>query len=202
MRLVVPVLFVLFIFTPSISYSQEVIWFNGVLSSLGGLSSELNTFQSEARVYDDFDVVPDGYDVHELFASFLWNDEFVGNRASWEIRSGMRVGEAGRLLASGIQEFDAVATGVVTKDFSEFFVTVDIPDLFLPGGKYWLNIALIGQGAGQALVSSTVGNRSVGSPGGTMEIPSFMPQTLMSIMSMPRILHQRVILPMGSEESI
>jgi hypothetical protein len=79
-------------------------------------------------------------------------DNYGNPTAEWSIRTGMSSGNPGTTLFSGIGAI--VASPLAGKTAIE----VDIPDVFLAQGTYWLEVATIGTGG----IEITTGTNSVG----------------------------------------
>jgi len=77
-----------------------------------------------------------------------------GSRSEWSIRTGMGAsGMAGTTVAGGL-----AGAPIVTSHLGFDVVQVDIPDLFLPQGIYWLMVA-----ADNGSITGTNGINSIGS---------------------------------------
>lgn len=88
------------------------------------------------------------------------------NTAYWEIRTGMSVGNAGTLVASGAGAVSNYATAFTQGGSSVGGVSVDVPDFLLPAGSYWFGLAIGStnpNGSGW-FVASTSGANGVGGP--------------------------------------
>ena len=79
-------------------------------------------------------------------------DVFDGTNAEWSIRTGMSSGNPGKTLFSGAGAI--IASPLAGKTAVE----VDIPDVFLGPGTYWLQVATIGIGG----INATDGTNPVG----------------------------------------
>jgi len=150
--------------------SPIVLWYNGDLNNVNGLANEQNTAVADAHVYDNF-IVPagPGWDLTSVFSDDLSNTTITG--ATWEIRTGVSAGNPGTLVASGSTATPVVTpTGRMAFGFTEFQVEVTGLTLHLPplaaGQFYWLNVTVVGNGAGRAFDSQTSGANAVGMPPG------------------------------------
>jgi hypothetical protein len=145
--------------TPSVS----VGWYNG--DRLFGVGGESNWYSSDtdfARVYDDF-IVPDGgWTVAGVFSNQVFDGNPVITEAAWEIRSGVVSGTAGTLVAWGI----GPATQTYNPANATSRIEVDGLQVQLAPGKYWLNVAPVGEGKGIFYVAPTAGANAVGNPPG------------------------------------
>ena len=86
--------------------------------------------------------------------------------AHWEIRTGMSVGNAGTLVASGSGSATNSATTFTQGGWAVQRVDVDVPDFTLPSGNYWFGLAIGStQAAGSGwFVAGTFGTNGIGGP--------------------------------------
>lgn len=140
-------------------------WYNGNFDSVNGLSNEINTSITHARVYEDFIVPTGGWTVVGLFSNNLMN--FTGvTQAQWEIRSGVSAGNGGSLIGGGTASATQTATGRSGFGYTEYTVEVGGLSIFLSPGTYWMNVAPVGFGSGLSYNSTTSGASAVGLPAG------------------------------------
>jgi hypothetical protein len=147
-----------------------VLWYNGDFDGRDGLADEQNTVVSQASTYDNF-IVPEGpgWNVTSVFTDNLQNTNVTG--ATWEIRTGVSVGNGGTIVASGMTTTPVVTpTGRSGFGFTEFMVEVTGLNVNLPalpaGQFYWLNVTPIGDGGGRSFNSTTSGANCAGLPCG------------------------------------
>jgi hypothetical protein len=143
-------------------------WYNGDWQSgIPGLSNWYHSEQDYARVYDDFVVPPGGWTVTSVYSNNRMDFNGVTS-ASWEIRSNMGPGQAGRVVASGITRASQTmipGSGPFPKDsMVGYRIQVDGLIVKLPGGHYWLSVAPVGNG--KSYVSATRGRNAFGQPRG------------------------------------
>ena len=150
--------------TPSIA---GVIWYNGDFDHASGLANEINTFVSDARVYDDF-VLSAPATVGAVFSNNLMN--FTGvTQAFWEIRSGVSAGNGGTVVASGTSAATQSATGASGFGLVEYTIRVGGLSVNLASGTYWLAVAPLGtggDGGDLSYISTTSGLNAIGLPAG------------------------------------
>jgi hypothetical protein len=108
-------------------------------------------------VGDDFTVTGPGWNVTSL--SFFGYQSFVASAftftgASWAIVSGdvnagtvVASGTGAAVTNGGLQGYRVTATTLTNTDRAIFQVNVDIPDVTLPAGNYWLRWGLTGTAA-------------------------------------------------------
>ena len=149
----------------------NILWYNGDFNGVNGLANEVDpTVTTGASVYDNFVVTnPAGWDITAVFSDNLENMSSVTS-ASWEIRTGVSVGNGGTLVASGSGTPTVTATGRSGFGFTEYQIQVAIsPALHLPqlpaGQFYWLNVTPTGPD-GRSFDSTTSGANAVGQPPG------------------------------------
>lgn len=145
------------------------LWYNGDLDNQNGLANELNTAVTDSRIVDDFDVTDDaGWSVTCAWTNNQMN--FLATTAEWSIRQDVMSGSGGTVVAMGVSPCTQTWTGRFFGSFAEFTILVDLTDaaIFLPPGKYWLQVTPIGTGntTTRSFVSTTSGLNSIGSPAG------------------------------------
>lgn len=146
--------------------AATVTWYNGDFNGANGLSNEINTIIPQSFVYDDF-IVPSGqtWSVVSAWTNNLMS--FFTSSATWEIRKGVSAGNPGVLVATGIS-VPAVqsATGRNGFGFTEYTIAVNVPNIVLPSGTYWLAVAPIDSGNNRSFISTTSGFNAIGLPAG------------------------------------
>jgi hypothetical protein len=141
------------------------LWYNGDPDLVDGLANELNSFTSDALVYEDFIVTPNCSIICAVYSNNFMS--FTATTAAWEIRTGVGPGTGGTLVASG--------TGAATQTLNGFdnplvsapigyTIMVSGLNVALTPGTYWLSVAPIGQGFGRSFVQSTSGANAFGAP--------------------------------------
>jgi hypothetical protein len=143
-------------------------YYNGDPDLINGLSAETDTFSNgfQSKIYENFDNA--NGTVSDVFGNFFINTKVVG--CDWEIRTGMSPGNGGTLLASGRSDFgngelSVTPNGFDAFGFQGFNVALDIPDLALGNGQYWLGLSVVGSlDGGRAFAQETSGANSYGSP--------------------------------------
>lgn len=154
-------------FVPVASSFASTLWYNGDFNFADGLANEINTWVTQANVYDDFIVGGTGWTVNSLWSNNLMN--FAGvTQALWEIRSGVSNGNGGTVIASGTTSASQTATGRSAFGYDEYTILVSGLNLTLNPGTYWLTVAPIGVGAelDRSFNSTTSGLNAVGTPTG------------------------------------
>ena len=140
------------------------LWYNGDTNQVNGVANEINSIVSQANVYDDFIVSPEGWIIDTLWSNNLMG--FTTNQAYWEIRSGVSSGNGGTVIASGTNSAARTSTGRSSFGWNEYTIMVSGLNISLPAGTYWLTVAPIGSGSGRSFNSTTAGFNSLGIPGG------------------------------------
>lgn len=138
--------------------AQAQLWYNGDFNGVNGLSSERNTVVSQSMVFDNFVVTGAGWTINSVFGNFLSN--FTWSTADFEIRTGVSLGNAGSLVASGSGAATQVATGRSGLGFDEYTATISGLSIFLNPGTYWLGVSVVGSGNNgndRAFLSTTSG---------------------------------------------
>ena len=149
----------------------DALWYNGDFNGEAtgnGLANQENVVGSGefSHVYDDFNVTDSGgWDIDSVFSNNLSSTSMTG--ATFEIRSGVSVGNGGTLIASGTTMTPVITpTGRSGFGFTEFMVEITGLSIHLDPGTYWLNVAPIGGATGQAFNSTTAGASCIGTPCG------------------------------------
>jgi len=141
------------------------LWYNGDSAGASALPNGITFSHANGRIYSDFNVTSaDGWEVSGVFSNNLMST--VITQASYEIRSGVSLGNPGTLLHSGTTAATQVATGRSLGGFTEYRVTVSGLSIHLAMGTYFLNVAPIGNGTGVSYNTATTGANAVGSPPG------------------------------------
>jgi hypothetical protein len=135
--------------------AKAQMWYNGNWNGSVMLPDFKNAAFLDSRIYDNFWVQGNDWQVSSLFGEFL--STFTPTQAYWEIRSGVSLGNGGTLVHSGTNGISWVATGRSGFGFNEYRATINGLNLVLPADVYWLTIAPIGNGAGMSYVSGTSG---------------------------------------------
>lgn len=161
------------LFTPSggqefriMAPATSTLWYNGDLANQA-LPNGINfTGFPLARVFSDFQVTaPTGWNISAVFSNNLMTVTGI-TQASYEIRSGVSVGNGGTLVSSGTLAATQTPTGRSFSGITEYQIRISGMTLFLPAGNYWLNVAPVGSGSGNSYNSSTTGTNAVGTPPG------------------------------------
>ncbi len=94
------------------------------------------------------------------------NPVSTADTAYWEIRTGMAVGVAGTLVASGSGAVTNFATSFLQGGSTVGGVSVDVPNFVLPAGSYWFGLAIGSTNAASAgwFSASTHGASGIGGP--------------------------------------
>ena len=143
---------------PTTAHAQ--LWRNGTFDGFDALSSEINSSVADSRVYDNFIASGSGWLVTSLFGEFLTN--FEASEAYWEIRSGVSLGLGGTLLFSGTTSVIGVTDLGDAFGLAHVLYSVGGFSPFqLAPGEYWLTIAPVGTGSGNAFIGTTSGNAAV-----------------------------------------
>jgi hypothetical protein len=145
----------------------HTLWYNGDFNGVNGLANERNTIVSQAAVYDDFNVPADQmWNVVAIFSDNLTTFQPVFTAADWEIRNGIREGNAGTLVASGTTNAPVVTQIFCDFSLCEYRVEVTGLNVALTPGHYWLNVTPVGNGTGRSFDSTTSGANCLGTPCG------------------------------------
>jgi hypothetical protein len=136
------------------------IQYSGDFDGNNGLSSEKNTLVTDARTYSNF-ILGSQTTIDTVFANELMTSNFP-TTAYWEIRSGVKVGNGGTLIASGTDKATSVLTGRSGFGLLEWTVQVTGLSVNLAPGEYYFTVAAIDSGNGRAFVSTTSGANSIG----------------------------------------
>ncbi len=146
-------------------YADVTLWYNGDFDGVNGLVNQGSESLSVAYVYDDFTVSGGSWTLTGAFSNNLMNFPY-GYSADVEIRSGVSAYNPGTLVygAYGVG-FSQTATGNSGFGLTEYTIAVDLPNIVLGPGTYWLMVAP--SIAGVSFVSTTSGANCVGTPCGT-----------------------------------
>ncbi len=147
----------------------SALWYNGDFDGVTALGNEQNTSLGPgeySRIYDDFNVIEsDGWDVDSVFSNDLADTVITG--ATFEIRSGVTIGNPGTLIAGGVTATPIVTpTGRSGFGLTEFQVEITGLNIHLAPGAYWLYVTPIGDLTGRSLISTTSGANCIRSPCG------------------------------------
>lgn len=135
--------------------AQAQLWYNGDLDRFDGLWSGSNASVS-AYTYDNFVVTGAGWTINSIFGNFLSNGSW--STASYEIRTGISVGNGGTIVTSGTGvAATQTATGNTAFGLTEYLTTISGLSIFLNPGTYWLGIAPISTGSSGIYVATTSG---------------------------------------------
>ena len=145
-----------------------IAWYNGEwLSGIAGLANWYMASGSFARVYDEFEVPAGGWTITGVFSDNALYEFPEVIRASWEIRSGMKPGHGGKLVAGGDSRATQMPDPSVTTPrypasevAMHFRIQVDGLEIQLPAGRYWLSVAPVGRG--KSFLCPTLGANAVG----------------------------------------
>jgi hypothetical protein len=161
--------------------SGSIIWYNGDFNGRGvlemralgatdiGLLNQANAgYLANAAVYDNFSVT-EPLKVTAVFSNNFATGGFWPAGATWEIRSGLRAGNGGTLVASGSTSTNLSWRPTLRSalgDLVEYSLVVSGLNVILPTGTYWLSVVPIGYGLGNSYIGITSGHSGVGSPKG------------------------------------
>jgi uncharacterized repeat protein (TIGR03803 family) len=149
----------------------RVLWYNGDPNAIIGLANEVNTLVPKAYTYDDF-IVPNGQQWMVTkalaFGIFAIPDDNKIVSADVEIRTDVSLGYAGTLV------YGAYAQPYTQAKCNGFScLQVDIPNLVLGPGHYWVVVAPVGSGDGLFFLPLSSGSRCVGTPCGSNGLSFF-----------------------------
>jgi len=146
-------------------YADVTLWYNGDFDGVNGLVNQGSTSPSVAYTYDDFNVSGGSWTLTGAFSNNLMSFPFADS-ADVEIRSGVSAFNPGTLIygAYGVG-FTQTATGNTGFGLTEYTIAVDLPNIVLGPGTYWLMVAPSSPGV--SFVSTTSGANCVGTPCGT-----------------------------------
>jgi hypothetical protein len=153
------------------------LWYNGDFDSRNGGANQDNGQLGNgfySHIYDNFTGPSSGtWTVTGLFSDNLLAPALPGaiTSASWDIRTGVSVGNGGTVVASGTTAATVTATGRSGFNLLEYQVMVSGLSISLPAlgsGFYWLNVSpIVPIGVvGQSFQSTTSGANAVGTPPG------------------------------------
>ena len=145
-------------------HADVTLWYNGDFDGVNGLVNQGSTSPSIAYVYDDFLISSGTWTLTGAFSNSLMS--FFADSADVEIRSGVSAFNPGTLVygAYGIN-FSQTPTGRSGFNLTEYTIAVDLPNIVLGPGPYWLMVAPSSPGV--SFVSTTSGANCVGTPCGT-----------------------------------
>lgn len=149
--------------TATMPAQAAVLWYNGDFDGWNGLASAQNAVWPDARTYDDFTLASAAV-VTGVFGNFLMN--FTAATAHWEIRSGVSANNGGTLIASGTDPLLQTPNLLNAFGYTGYRLEITGLNVALGPGTYWLTIAPIGAGSGEAYVDTTSGANAVGTPAG------------------------------------
>jgi PEP-CTERM motif len=143
---------------PTNLHAQIPLWFNGMHNAGSAVSSERNTAQLNSMLFDNFVVTGDGWRITSIFGEFTEAPGLAFSTADFEIRTGITNGVGGTLVYSGANV--SASRQLLSYGFwpVESRIRISGLDLWLAPGAYWLGLAPVGNGAGQAFVMETAGN--------------------------------------------
>jgi hypothetical protein len=143
--------------------ASPVIFYGGDFDGSNGLASQINgPAFTDVRVYDNFSLAT-AMNIDGVFGNFQDSGSVRGGSLSWEIRSGVSVGNGGTLLFSGNNAATTVATGNTPFSKVEYTYSAGVSSFLLGPGNYFLSVAVDG-GDGSDYVSTTSGAGGVGGP--------------------------------------
>lgn len=141
--------------------AQLVLFYGGDSDGRNGLSCERNG-NAESWTYDDFTVPEPGWLVRRVFGHFLMSDGFDGI-ADFEIRRGLSNGNAGTLVASGMNlRTVAARTGQVFFGLDEWIVEIQDVNVQLDAGTYHISLRPVG--GVRSFLPTTDGRNGAGGP--------------------------------------
>lgn len=147
-------------------YADVTLWYNGDFDGVNGLVNQVDDSPFQAYVYDDFTISSGTWTLTGAFTNNLMS--FAIESADVEIRSGVSAGNGGTLIygAYGVL-FNQTATGRSGFNLPEYTISVDLPNLVLGPGTYWVMVAPRDTNGGVSFVSTTSGANCIGLPCGT-----------------------------------
>ena len=145
-------------------YADVTLWYNGDFDGVNGLVNQGAGSPSVAYVYDDFTISSGTWTLTGAFSNNLMST--FADSADVEIRSGVSAFNGGTLVygAYGVS-FSQAPTGRSGFNLQEYTIAVDLPNIVLGPGTYWLMVAPALTGV--SFVSTTSGANCVGQPCGT-----------------------------------
>jgi hypothetical protein len=161
--------------------AADTLWYNGDFNGSGYSKANYHKykdygdgsyFQQDCQVYDDFVVPAGGWTVKSVWSNNLFTSTVVVSGATWEIRSGVSVGNGGTVVASGSGIPTLTATGRVRGSYTEYQALIGGLNFHLGPGTYWLNVTpsinMTGSPADTAYSynSPTSGANAMGQPPG------------------------------------
>jgi hypothetical protein len=138
--------------------AQFNLWYNGDFDGVNGRLAQ-TTVGDDGWVFENFNVTSPMI-VTEMFGNYLTTTgpTSIGPTASYEIRTGVGLGNPGALHSSGTS---AVISNVVTGrsgfGITEHQVTIGGLNILLNPGMYWMALSLDNPGGVRSFVSSTTG---------------------------------------------
>lgn len=126
------------------------LFYSGDFNRIEGLHNILNGYDPRldinAIVYDNIIVPPGGWTVNSLFTNDAVSGGDYFTEAYWEIRSGVRPGQGGTLVASGTASGPDVSFKNGQDQWWGFGETIEADGLavFLKPGQYWISVTPIG----------------------------------------------------------
>jgi PEP-CTERM motif len=145
-------------------YADVTLWYNGDFDGVNGLVNQGSGSVDPAYVYDDFTISSGTWTLTGAFSNNLMS--LFADSADVEIRSGVSAFNGGTLIYGAYQvDFSQTPTGRGGFNLTEYTIAVDLPNIVLGPGTYWLMVApsLVGV----SFVSTTSGANCVGLPCGT-----------------------------------
>jgi len=120
---------------------------------------------TDGIVYDDFNVTSaTGWNIESIFGTFLFTAAATSNSATWEIRSGVSVGNGGTIVASGFGP--AVVTQIGTdRGYNIEHIEISGLHFALAPGTYWVGMEPTTP-AGYGYLVTTSGANAIGTPAG------------------------------------
>jgi hypothetical protein len=145
--------------------ADPFLWYNGDFNSVDALWNTNGGALGNGYIYEDF-VVPAGdtWTITGMFADVVTTMPTFA-QATWEIRSGMSVGNGGMVVASGTSAA-TLTPGSNPFGLNRFLTEINVSTM-LSAGTYWINVAPIDTANSNATyVGTTVGANAVGTPAG------------------------------------
>lgn len=162
------------VLAPARANAGMILWYNGDLPANGGgtVNEQANNPIGALNTFDDF-VVTDaaGWTIDTLWSNNQMDLTGIA-QATWAIRSGVSVGNAGTLVAGGTAAATETATGRTggATGFPEYTIEITGLNLYLAPGTYWLSVSpVVGaeDGSGglfHSYNSATTGLNSINRP--------------------------------------
>lgn len=143
--------------TVTAALPANTAWYSGD-PDLGGWGNGWSSNPNALQHWQPFEVTsPSGWTIDTVF-SLGWGAAQDGGE--WSIRSGMGTGNPGTTISTG-----SVPGAIISQHAGVNVIEIDIPDLFLPQGIYWLHVS-----TSNGVINGSSGANSIGSTPGLHSI--------------------------------